>query len=243
MPRNKTYSRSTITISDLEIQVYRKNVKNLNLRVYPSKKEVKISVPKKAPDSVIHEFIAHRLSWIRKHLNRPSAKRTISKPIFETGEIIYVWGESLTLQVNFKEQAPKVYLKDDDKLILQIRPGTDLRKREKIFNEWLRVQIKEMIPKLIAKWEPEMGVKVNEFGVKRMKTRWGTCNIRDRRIWLNLELAKKRPEFLEYVVVHEMVHLLERLHNDRFYAYMNHFYPQWCNLRKELKGDHPSQDC
>lgn len=243
MPRYKTYSRSTITVSGLEIQVHRKNVKNLNLRVYPSKKEVKVSVPKRAPDSVVHEFIASRQSWIRKHLNRVSTKRNISKLTFESGDTIYVWGEPFTLHIIFKEQAPKVFLKDDGTMTLQIRPGTSRIKREQIINEWLRAQMKEEIPKLIAKWEPEMGVKVNEFGVKRMKTRWGTCNIRDKRIWLNLELAKRRPEFMEYVVVHEMVHLLERLHNDRFYAYMTLFYPKWPSLRKELKGDHPLQDC
>lgn len=243
MPRYKTYSRSTITISDLEIQVHRKNVKNLNLRVYPFKKEVKVSVPKRAPDSAVQKFIESRISWIRRHLNRVSDKRSPSEQNFESGETVYVWGEPHTLNLMFKERAPRVSVIDDCKLILQIRPDTDRNKREQIFNEWLRVQMKEEIPKLIEKWEPIMGVTVNEFGVKRMKTRWGTCNIRDQRIWLNLELAKKRPEFLEYVVVHEMVHLLERLHNDRFYAYMTRFYPKWPSLRKELKGDHPLQDC
>jgi predicted metal-dependent hydrolase len=243
MPRYKTYSRSTITISGLEIQVHRKNVKNLNLRVYPSKKEVKVSVPKRAPESAVQKFIVSRISWIRKHLNRVPDQRSTSRPNFETGETVHVWGKAYSLQLIFKEEAPKIYLKEERKLMLQIRPGTEQSKREQVFNEWLRVQMKEMIPKLIAKWEPVMGVKVNEFGVKRMKTRWGTCNIRDQRIWLNLELAKKRPEFLEYVVVHEMVHLLERLHNDRFYAYMTRFYPKWPSLRKELKGDHPLQDC
>jgi predicted metal-dependent hydrolase len=243
MPRYKTYSRTTVTISDIEVQVHRKNVKNLNLRVYPSKKEVKVSVPKRAPESAVHKFIVSRISWIRKHLNRVPDQRSTSRPNFETGETVHVWGKAHSLQLIFKEEAPKIYLKEERKLMLQIRPGTEQSKREQVFNEWLRVQMKEMIPKLIAKWEPVMGVKVNEFGVKRMKTRWGTCNIRDQRIWLNLELAKKRPEFLEYVVVHEMVHLLERLHNDRFYAYMTRFYPKWPSLRKELKGDHPLQDC
>lgn len=243
MPRYKTYSRSTITVSGLEIQVHRKNVKNLNLRVYPSKKEVKVSVPKRAPDSVIYNFLASRILWIKKHLNRTSTKPEAPTPTFKTGDTVQVWGDTLKLDIIFKEQAPRVFLKNAKELVLQVRPGTDRIKREAIFNEWLRAQMKEVIPKLIAKWEPEMGVKVNEFGVKRMKTRWGTCNTRDKRIWLNLELAKRRPEFLEYVVVHEMVHLLERLHNDRFYAYMTRFYPKWPSLRKELKGDHPLQDC
>lgn len=243
MPRYKTYSRSTVTISDIEIQIQRKNVKNLNLRVYPSKKEVNVSVPKRAPKAVVHQFIQSRLPWIRKHLNRAPSKKTIPKLLFNDGETHLVWGDPVKLTILLKNQAPKVYFNNHEELILQIRPDTNSAKREKILNEWYRNQLKETIPQLIAKWEPRMNVSVREFGVKRMKTRWGTCNIRDRRIWLNLELAKKRPEFLEYVVVHEMVHLLERLHNERFYAYMTQFFPQWKQLKEELNGSISFRDC
>ncbi|MEX0608622.1 MAG: SprT-like domain-containing protein [Balneolaceae bacterium] len=109
-------------------------------------------------------------------------------------------------------------------------------KRATVLEEWYRAEIKKEISKLISKWEDPMGVSVKEFGVKRMKTRWGTCNIRDRRIWLNLELAKKSPDCLEYVVVHEMVHLLERLHNKRFHNFMDQFFPEWRQIKKKLNG-------
>lgn len=243
MSRYKTYSRTTVTISDIEVQVHRKNVKNLNLRVYPSKNEVKVSVPRRAPESAIHTFIENRVSWIRKHLNRVPAKKVRPKPLLKTGETVFVWGKPFALNVILKEKPPEVNIVDDHELLLQVRPGADTSKKEQVLNEWYRTQLKAAIPGLIEKWEPVMNVSVSEFGVKRMKTRWGTCNIRARRIWLNLELAKKRPEFLEYVVVHEMVHLLERLHNKRFYAYMTQFFPQWRSLKKELNSSHHIQDC
>jgi len=243
MSRYKTYSRTTVTISDIEVQVHRKNVKNLNLRVYPAKNEVKVSVPRRAPETAIHTFIENKVSWIRKHLNRVPAKKAKPKILLKTGETVFVWGKPFTLNVIRKEKSPKVYIRNDNELFLQVRPGADSSKKEQVLNEWYRNQLKASIPDLIAKWEPVMGVSVSEFGIKRMKTRWGTCNIRAKRIWLNLELSKKRPEFLEYVVVHEMVHLLERLHNKRFYSYMTQFFPQWRSLKKELNSSHHFQDC
>jgi len=243
MSRYKTYSRTIVTISDIEVQVHRKNVKNLNLRVYPAKNEVKVSVPRRAPESAIHTFIENRVSWIRKHLNRVPAKKARPKPLLKTGETVLVFGKPFTLNVIRKEKPPEVYIGNDHEMLLQVRPGADTSKKEQVLNEWYRTQLKAAIPGLIEKWEPVMNVSVSEFGVKRMKTRWGTCNIRARRIWLNLELAKKRPEFLEYVLVHEMVHLLERLHNKRFYAYMTQFFPQWRSLKKELNSSHQIQDC
>ncbi len=119
-------------------------------------------------------------------------------------------------------------------MILQVRPGTTRDKRQQILNDWYRRYMKEIIPDLIQKWEPTIGVRVNDWGVKKMKTRWGSCNIRDRRIWLNLDLAKKPPHCLEYVLVHEMVHLLERHHNDRFKSFMDQFLPQWRLYRDDL---------
>ena len=143
-------------------------------------------------------------------------------------------GRHVHLKVIYKKKPPSVQLTEDGILILQIRPGSNRTKKSRVIKEWYRSELKQDIPKLIDKWEPVMGVEVNEFGVKAMKTRWGTCNIHDRRIWLNLELVKRRPALLEYVVVHEMVHLLERLHNKRFYAYMDHFLPGWKKLQQEL---------
>jgi predicted metal-dependent hydrolase len=117
---------------------------------------------------------------------------------------------------------------------MRVRPNTDAQKRQFYMDEWYRVQLKELLPLIIEKYEKLMGVSVDEFAIKKMKTKWGTCNREAKRIWLNLELAKKPFQCVEYIVVHEMVHLLERNHNDRFVAYMNRFLPEWRELKNEL---------
>jgi predicted metal-dependent hydrolase len=117
---------------------------------------------------------------------------------------------------------------------MQVRPGTDRDKREQLLNDWYRRRLKELMPDLIIKWQPIIGVQVADWGIKKMKTRWGSCNTRDHRVWLNLELAKKAPRCLEYVLVHELVHLRESHHNDRFKALMDLFMPQWRQYREEL---------
>ncbi|MCD6201832.1 MAG: M48 family metallopeptidase, partial [Bacteroidales bacterium] len=137
------------------------------------------------------------------------------------------------LKVIEKDEKPQVVL-SHSKIELHVRPGTSTEKRQEVLDDWYRKELKKVIPGMIRKWEKKMGVTVNEFGVKKMRTRWGTCNPEAKRIWLNLELAKKPPECLEYIVVHEMVHLLERSHNERFIKYMNEFMPKWKFFRDEL---------
>lgn len=237
MPRYKTYSKSLLKISGLDIHLHRKNVKNLNLRVYPNKQKVCISVPKRASEDKIFEFIQAKIPWIKKHLSRVTSRNSPSALKYINGEKHQFKGREFELKIIEKNKPPNVVINENHTLIMQIRPGSDRNKRAKVLKEWYRAQLKQDIPVLIQKWEPIMGVSVQEFGVKAMKTRWGTCNIRDRRIWLNLELAKKRPELLEYVVVHEMVHLLERLHSKRFYALMSQFLPIWKSLKAELNGN------
>ena len=138
------------------------------------------------------------------------------------------------MNVVYHDGPPRVALRNNTKIDLIVRTGSDAAKREQVLLEWYRRKLKEAIPPLIAKWEPVVGVEVAEWGVRRMKTKWGTCNVEARRIWLNLELAKTSPHCLEYIIVHEMVHLLERNHTDRFVAYMNRFMPQWKLYRDEL---------
>lgn len=238
----KIYSKTEFQVSGLKIDVLRKNVKNLNLRVYPAECRVRISVPRRIPDSEVTRFIEGKLPWIRKHLANYRERPKSEPKKFITGELHPVWGQNLKLILIEKDKPPRVFVGDGN-LHLSVRPGTVQRKRASVLKEWYRDELKQKIPELIKKWEPQMGVKVEEFGVKQMKTRWGTCNIRARRIWLNLELAKKRPELLEYVVVHEMVHLLERLHNKRFYGFMSRYLPNWKSLKNELNGKSRISDC
>lgn len=242
MAGKKTYSKSQYQVAGLQVDVLRKNVKNLNLRIYPAEERVRVSVPRRISDHEVVRFIEDKMPWIRKHLS--GYKKRPKRPAYKyiSGENHLVWGSELELRVIEKEEKPQVFIKGDQ-LILQVRPGADKNKRASVLKEWYRVELKREIPKLIEKWEPRMNVKVAEFGVKKMKTRWGTCNIRARRIWLNLELAKKRPEMLEYVVIHEMVHLLERLHNKRFYGFMSEFLPEWKSLKDELNGKSDIKDC
>lgn len=226
-----------ITLSGIPIKVTRKKVKNINLRVYPSKGEVRMSAPWHLRDELIQNFAASKLDWIKKKLANYQPAHRPPESEYKTGETHWYRGEEMELRVVFGNAAPKVICNKKEKVLeLQVRPGSPRAKRKKVLKEWYRAELKKIIPKLIAKWEPVMGVQVNEFGVKQMKTRWGSCNIRDKRIWLNLELAKKSPACLEYVVVHEMVHLLERLHNDRFYRLMDQYLPGWQQTEKALQG-------
>lgn len=226
-----------------EVEVLRKNVKNLNLRVYPAEPKVRISVPYRIHEEAVVQFINQKVPWIKRHLyNYKRKPRKASLKLID-GEKHLFRGDALELKISEKNKPPQVFTDGNGFLIMQIRPGTNGSKKASLLKEWYRSELKKSIPPLIKKWEPVMNVSVQEFGVKQMKTRWGTCNTRKQRIWLNLELAKKRPALLEYVVVHEMVHLLERLHNKRFYAFMERFLPNWKQLKNELNGKSSISDC
>ena len=225
-----------IVIDDVVINVVRKNVKNMNFRITPNS-DVRISVPYHAEEADILYAINTKMRWIKKHLAR--LENHTPRPVlkYRSGETHYFLGDGYTLNVISRQGHPKVILDEDDKCMdLYVRPRSTIAQRQKVLREWYRKQLKIFIPQLIAEWEPIMGVKVADWGVKRMKTKWGTCNITARRIWLNLELATKPFPCLEYVVVHEMVHLLERYHNKRFWALMDKFLPDWPALRDELNG-------
>lgn len=224
-------------LSGIPVKITRKKVKNINMRVYPSKKEVCISAPFHVREQVIQNFVKSKLSWIQTKLSNYKTPVHPEEPKFITGEVHLYKGREWELRISIQNAPPKIILyKEQGFLEMNIRPGSNREKRANVLKEWYRAELKEEIPKLINKWEEPINVKVNAFGVKQMKTRWGSCNIRARRIWLNLELAKKSPACLEYVVLHEMVHLLERLHNNRFYSFIDQFLPGWKNIEKELQG-------
>lgn len=226
-----------ILLDDIPVEITRKKVKNINLRVYPSQRKVKISAPWHLKTNSIVQFAKSKEGWIRKHLSNYRRPLRMEPPKFETGETHLYQGLEFELVVSEHSAPPVIHLlRDRRKMQMKVRGGSGRDKRAKVLKEWYRGRLKERIPKLIEKWENAMGVSVQEFGVKQMKTRWGSCNIRARRIWLNLELAKKSTACLESVVVHEMVHLLERRHNKRFYALMDEYFPQWREIDKELQG-------
>ncbi len=175
-----------------------------------------------------------KLPWIKRHQARFEGRARPSPLEYISGENHYYQGQRYLLNIIYHNDPPKVVIRNDATLDLFVRTGSDVSKRERALIAWYRQQLKDAIPTLVAKWEVIIGEDVAEWGVKRMKTRWGSCNIKARRIWLNLELVKRPVYCLEYIIVHEMVHLLERLHSDRFVAYMDEFMPQWRRCQDEL---------
>jgi predicted metal-dependent hydrolase len=223
-----------IDVNGLTVEVVRKNIKNLRLGVYPPAGRVRVAVPLYVNDEAVRLFTISKLTWIKRQQAKFAAQERQSAREFVSGESHYYQGKRYLLNVIYRAGTPAVHIRNNKVMDLSVRTGSDTAEREGVLTAWYRRRLKEEIPALIAKWEPIIGVKVAEWGVKQMKTRWGTCNIVARRIWLNLELIKKPVHCLEYIIVHEMVHLLERQHNTRFYGYMSKFMPLWQHYRDEL---------
>ncbi|WP_020585438.1 M48 family metallopeptidase [Desulfobacter curvatus] len=224
---------ATFQLGDLPVEVVHKNIKNVHLSVYPPSGKVKVSAPLHMELETIRVFVISKLSWIKKQQKKlKNQKREAPRDYIER-ESHYYQGKRYQLKVIENQNKSRVEL-NHKYLTLYVRPESDLQKRQDILNQWYREQLKQQIPKLIDQYEKLMDVDVAEFGVKRMKTKWGTCNPEARRIWVNLELAKKPPECLEYIVVHEMLHLLEASHNNRFTNLMDLFLPKWRLYKDEL---------
>lgn len=222
-------------VSGVEIEVIKKDIKNMHLSVLPPMGQVRISAPLNASDDAIKLFAITKIAWVKKQIVKFKNQPRQSEREYISGESHYLWGRRYRLQIKPATKANKVEIKAN-KLILTVRENSSQLQREKVMNEWYRNELKERIPSLIAKWEPIIGVKINSWGVKNMKTRWGTCNTKDKRIWINLQLAKKPVNCLEYVVVHELVHLLEKNHTQAFVDYMDKFLPDWRLTKDELNN-------
>ena len=223
-----------IEIGDITIDVVSKRIKNMHLSVYPPTGRVRIAAPLEIDDEAIRLFAISKLAWIKRHQRNFEKQDRQSVRIFAERESHYFQGKRYLLRVTEREAPPSVELKFKTRIDLYVRPDSTLEQRVSILNEWYRKQLKSQIPALIDKWEKIMDVTVNDWGVKLMKTKWGTCNIEDKRIWINLELAKKPVHCLEFIVVHEMVHLLERNHSELFVGYMDKYMPGWKRLKEEL---------
>ena len=220
-------------IDSLEIDLVRKNIKNLYLKVHPPDGLVRIVCPQKLDDLSIEEFVKAKIDWIEQKQAKFKAQSSNSPRQYIAGESCYFKGDRYLLNVIYHQAAPKVVI-EQTKLNLYVRYGSIREQREQALTNWYRQQLKAELPGLIVKWEGIIGVELNDWGVKKMKTRWGTCNTQAKRIWLNLELITKPQHCLEYVIVHELVHLLERQHNDRFWNYLTLFMPGWQQYQVEL---------
>lgn len=222
-----------IELGDMRIEVLRKDIKNLHLSVLPPHGRVRVAAPRQMNLDTIRVFVISKLEWIRRQQRKMDAQEREAPREYLDRESHYVWGRRYLLKRIEEEAAPSVELRHS-RLVLQVRPGTDEARSREILEVWYREQVRLAVPSLIAKWEPVMGVKVGRVFVQRMKTRWGSCNPESRSIRLNTDLAKKPPECLEYIMVHEMAHLLEPTHNPRFRSLMNLFMPQSQLLKDEL---------
>ena len=237
---NQRQTEYQLAIADgatgLTINVVKKPIKNINLSVHPPDGRVRISAPWQVDDATIRDFAIAKLEWIQQKQAKILARPCQAVKQYISGESHHYKGDHYLLNVIDSDLAPKVVIRDRTYLDLYVKKGSDQEQRTKVLTEWYRQQLKAELPDLIAHWQEIIGVQINDWGVKKMKTRWGTCNIRAKRIWLNLELIKKPPHCLEYVVVHELVHLLERGHGDRFQAYMTQFMPNWRAYKAELNS-------
>jgi len=226
--------RHTIEVAGIPVEMVRKDIKNLHLGVYPPNGRVRVAAPLLLDDEAVRLAVVSRLGWIRRQRESFAKQDRQSQREMVTGESHYFRGRRYRLDVVELEGRPSVNLRNSRTMELRVRPDMDRQAREAVLLRWYRRCLRESLPELLAKWEPKVGVEVAECRIKKMKTRWGTCNYEARRIWLNLELAKKPPACLEYILVHEMIHFLERHHNDRFRDLMDHYMPQWRQHRDEL---------
>jgi len=223
-----------ITVNNLVVDVVRKDIKNLHLGVYPPLGRIRVAAPLRINDEAVRLFTISKLGWIKQQQAKFAAQERQSPREFVNGESHYYQGSRYLLNVVYHKGTPTVVVRNHKTLDLFVRPDGDVAERERVLTAWYRRRLKEETAPLLAKWEAIIGVTADEWHIKQMKTKWGTCKIEARRIWLNLELVKKPVHCLEYVIVHELVHLLERHHNERFVAHMNSFLPQWRHYREEL---------
>jgi hypothetical protein len=224
---------ATIDLGGIPVEVVKKDIKNVHLSVYPPTGKVRISAPLRMNLDTIRVFAISKLAWIRQQQKKVTEQERETPREYLDRESHYVWGKRYLLKLSEKDAAPEVDLRHSH-LVLHVRPQTTEEKKQAILDEWYRAQLKAAVPALIAKWEPLMHVKVERFFVQRMKTKWGSCSLASAGIRLNTDLARKPRECLEYIVVHEMVHLLEPTHNTRFIALMDMFMPNWRFHRQSL---------
>lgn len=224
-----------IVVAGIQVAVTRKKIKNVHLSVYPPNGVVRMSVPSRMTDETLRVFLVAKVGWIRSQQKKLQEAQRETLREYVNRESHYLWGARLLLSVE-EEAVPATVEVKSRQVILHIRPGSTPESRETVVNAWYRDQVRDAAMPLIAKWEKKLNVRVNTLFVQKMKTRWGSCNTTKRNIRLNTELGKKTKECLEYIVVHELIHLLEPSHNARFQELMDTNLPHWRVLRSQLNS-------
>jgi predicted metal-dependent hydrolase len=223
----------TIQLGEVSIAMTRKDIKNVHLSVHPPTGRVTLSAPIETRREVARAYAISKLGWIREQRRKLANQARETPRKYIERESHYLWGRRHLLTVVYRETKPFVSL-DHKRITLTVRPQSDARKRADVIHEWHKSLLHEIVPSLISKWEPKLRVKVAGYFLQRMKTKWGSCNHRAGHIRLNTELVKKPKDLLEYVIMHEMAHLLEPTHSDRFMAILGEHYPTWREARAEL---------
>lgn len=226
--------KQEIEIGGMSVEILRKsNLKNLYIRVNPPEGNITVSTPTELTDEDIKLFVLKKLPEINKVREKMLSQERQSKREYVSGESHYLWGKPYRLQVIYEGTTHSI-MKTPTKIILTVSEGTDMETREKIFIEWYRQELKRVLDSVADRCEKKTGIHAGEYRIKNMRTRWGTCNIDKRRIWINLQLAKKPAECLEYVVIHELVHLIEKNHTNRFNSLVEEYCPTWKEAKKTL---------
>ncbi|MBF0192434.1 MAG: M48 family metallopeptidase [Magnetococcales bacterium] len=235
-----------ITVSGIQVEVVRKAIKNLHLGVYPPHGRVRVAVPLVINDEAVRLAVIDKLVWIKRQQAKFAAQPRQSQREMVNGESHYYLGRRYRLRVHEQNGPTRVVVGGVAFLDLFVPPGTSAEQREAILSRWYRAQLRRLLPPLLEKWQAILNVQAAFWGIKKMKTKWGSCNATVRRIWFNLELAKKPEQCLEYIVVHELLHLLERHHDNHFTALMDIHLPQWRETRERLNTmplGHEEWDC
>ncbi len=225
----------SIELGGIAAEVTRKRIKHVHLSVYPPAGRIRISAPEHMALDTIRVFAISKLPWIKNQQRKVCAQKREAPRDYIDRESHYLWGKRYLLAVIERDAAPTIDLQHK-RIVLGVRPGTSTERREELLDAWYREQLKTALPPLLQKWEALMNVKASKVFVQRMKTKWGSCNPNSRAIRLNTDLAKKPPECLEYIIVHELAHLIEPSHNARFVSVMNLFMPKWEYFREELNN-------
>lgn len=225
--------RSYLTVAGLDVDVVYKDIKNMHISVYPPVGRLRVAAPQRTTEDAIRLAIVQRLSWIKRQQTQFQNANRQTERLMVSGETHYVWGQRYLLDVSKSSGAYGVQIKGNTLWVIT-PPGTDAAGRYGALDRWYRRELKAAVPALLEKWQPILKVEADKFVVRKMKTKWGTCVATSRTIWLNPELSKKEPRCLEYIVVHELMHLLERGHGERFVALMDQFLPDWRARRDEL---------
>ena len=231
---NKRKQKSVIKVADLVAEVEWKWIRNIYLRISPADARIRISAPMTMSEEEIKKFMLSKEAWIRQRIDRANVQKHPAPYEYVSGEYHYYKGHKYSLKVVCHNGAAKVETEGNEYIILYVREGTTMKRREEVLREWYRAELKVLLTELIAKWEQIIGVKANQITVKQMKTIWGSCNHRTHNINFNLELMKRPVHCIEYVVVHELLHIIVRLHNDKFKSLLTHYFPNWRKIKAEL---------